>query len=233
MTRAQRLAFLKVLAAFAWADGEVEANERNRIKILFNSFELEGDARHEVDALLAERVDFDDAIALAKEFAGTFALPGARRQLLDEIETLLGAEDERAKGERELLEHVRAILQGHGPVDGFVDRMRGLFSRTLFAKNESGGDTPDPEARDRAFLAAVTEDRPGADSDLQRLCADYSRRATMEERLAIIDRMFEQAAADGAISKRAEEQAHRVAHLLWISTAEYHGVRDRWRDRLA
>ena len=232
MTRAQRLAFLRVLAAVAWADGEVQESERNRIKMLFNGFELDVEHRRELDAMLARPIDLDDAIEATKEFAGTFALPAARRQLLDEIEQMLGEEAERADGERELLDHVRAILAAHGPVDGLVEKLRGLFGSTMFAGRSNDERTVSPEERDRKFLLAVSDDRPELDSDLQRIAADYARLATMADRLQVLDRLFAHAAEDGVIEKREGEHIYRVAHLLWISNPEYLAVRERWRDHI-
>jgi len=232
MTRAQRLAFLRVLASVAWADGEVQESERNRIKRLFNGFELDAEHRRELDAMLARPIDLDDAIEATKEFAGTFALPAARRQLLDEIEAMLGDEAERAEGERDLLDHVRAILAAHGPVDGLVEKLRGLFGSTLFASRSKEESASSPDERDRQFLLAVSDDRPELDSDLQRIAADYARHATMDDRLRVLDRLFARAAGDGVIVKREAEHIYRVAHLLWISNPEYLAVRSRWRDHI-
>jgi len=138
MTRAHRLSFLKVLAAMAWADGEVEDEERNRIKVLFNRFEPDPADRKDLDALLEAPVSFERALELTKEFAGKIAPPGARKELLHELEEMVGDKDERAPEEDELLDHVRAILAGHTVVDGLVEKMRGLFRRTMFSGRDDG-----------------------------------------------------------------------------------------------
>lgn len=230
MTRAHRLAFLKVLAAAAWADGVVEPEERNRIKILFNGFDLPEEDRREVQHLLERRVGFDEAVELTKEFAGALALPGDRQRLVDELESMLGDESERAPEERELLEHVRAILASHTVVDGFAEKLRGLFSRTLFARQEEK--TESREEIDREFLERMKDDSPGRSIELQRLCADYCRRSTMENRLRVLEVMFRHAAEDHVITKREADHIYRVANLLWISNPEYLQVRDRYRDRI-
>ncbi len=230
MTRSHRLAFLKVLAAVAWADGVVEADERNRIKTLFNSFDLPEADRKQVDALLERPVDFDEAVEITKEFAGTVALPGAKTQLVEEIEGLLGSDEERAPEERQLLEHVRAIMESHTVFDGLAEKLRGLFSRTLHSRE------PEPPATlqtlRQQFLRDVLDDRPERDSDLQRICAQYCRHTTMDDRLVTLGALFEHAAEDQVITKREGEHVYRVAHLLWISNPEYHSVRDRFRDRI-
>jgi uncharacterized tellurite resistance protein B-like protein len=136
MTRAHRLSFLKVLAAMAWADGSVEDEERNRIKVLFNRFDLDPGDRREVDALLEAPVSFERALELTKEFAGRIAPPGSRGELLRELEEMIGSREDRAPEEAELLDHVRAILSGHTVVDGLVEKLRGLFGRTLFSGRE-------------------------------------------------------------------------------------------------
>ena len=86
LNRTHRLAFLKVLAAVAWADGVVEEDERNRIKVLFNGFDLDPADRGEVDRLLERPVSFDRALALTKDFASAIGPPGQRKRLLSEIE---------------------------------------------------------------------------------------------------------------------------------------------------
>jgi uncharacterized tellurite resistance protein B-like protein len=144
----------------AWADGVVEADERNRIKVLFNGFDLDEADRREIDAMLERPVPFDRAVELTKEFAGRLSPPGARRELLAEIESMLGEESERAAGERELLDHVRAILSSHTVVDGLVEKLRGLFSTTLFDRSSSGGDRAgDLVHRARNAALARVEDR--------------------------------------------------------------------------
>lgn len=227
---AHQLSFLKVLAAVAWADGEIREEERNRIKTLLNAFELDLAGRKEVDALLARPVGFEEAVDLTKAFAASLAGPGERRRLLDEVERMLGDEAHRTDAERELLRHVRAIVESHGPIDGVVEKLRGLFGAFL------GRPAPDPAAphedRDAAFLREVMDDDPERDSDLQRRCAEYSREATMGDRLRIVEAMFARMAADGAIDKREAEHVRRVADLLWISRPEYLAVRDRYRDRI-
>lgn len=137
MNRSHRLAFLKVLAAMAWADGEVEEEERNRIKILFNRFELDPADRKEVNVLLERPLAFERAVDLTKEFASMLVSPGARRELLAELEAMAGGEEARAPGEAELLEHARAILASHTVVDGLVEKLRGVF-RPLFSPGRQG-----------------------------------------------------------------------------------------------
>jgi hypothetical protein len=110
MTRSTRVAFLKVLAAAAWADGVLEEAELNRIKVLLNRFDLDGAERREVESLLERPVSFARAVEFAKEFAGGLATPGTRRELVDEVEALLGDASNRSPEESELLEHVRSVI---------------------------------------------------------------------------------------------------------------------------
>jgi uncharacterized tellurite resistance protein B-like protein len=301
MSRALKVAFLKVLAAVAWADGAVEPDERNRIKVLFNRFGLDPSERKPIDALLDRPVSFDKAVALTKDFAGRIAPPGARRELLVEIEAMLGDEESRAPEEGELLEHVRAILSSHTVLDGLTERFRGLFSRTLFARGRSenphagtvtegvrnsalarladlsrqrgrtlegheadwnratlvgvllarivhvdeGWSGREREVVERALagrfglddfarelLLTVMDEEVGRDTDLQRICSEYCRISTMEQRLEDLEVLFEVAVADDRASKEEIEEIRRIADLLWISRPEYFAVRDRYRDRI-
>lgn len=231
---AHRLAFVKVLAAMAWADGVVDEDERNRIKVLLNRFAPDPAERREAETLLASPVPFDEALRLTKDFAGRLAPPGARRELLNEIEALLGDASSRSAGEHELLKHVRAILGAHTPVDGLAEKLRGLFGKTLFAgRKEKGDGTADhAELRD-ALLAAVDEAKDRDTDKVQRIAAEYNRVASMDERLAMLDALFATAAADHIVSREEAERIRKIADLLWISNPEYLAVRQHYRDRMA
>ena len=301
MTRAHRLSFLKVLAAVAWADGVVEESERNRIKVLFNGFDLDPADRKEVDVLLDRPVSFERALDLTKEFAGAIGPPGARKQLLEEIEEMLGASADRTDDERELLEHVSAILSDHTLVDGLVEKLRGVFSKTFFSgdrdRKKAGGLTDFAKnsalhrvaelAKERGWslsddlhewnrvtllgvllariahldegwqggerevvekvlrerfrlddaelevLGTVMHEERDRDTDLQRICAEYCRVSTMEERLEILEALFAVASADTTITKEEVERIREIANFLWISNPEYLSVHDRYRDRIA
>ena len=226
------LAFVKVLAAVAWADGTIQEDERNRIKLLLNSFGLDLDERKAVDALLSRPVGFDEALKLTKEFAEALAPPGARKRLLAEVEAMLGDEGGHSEGERELLRHIRAILQSHTALDGLVDRLRGLIGTTLFSRGDRSPAGTSRADRDEAFLAEISDDRPERDAELQRACAEYCRESTMDDRVRIVEELFARAARAGAISKTRAEHARRVATLLWVTWPEFLAVRERYRDRI-
>jgi uncharacterized tellurite resistance protein B-like protein len=231
-----RLSFAKVLAAMAWADGVVDDDERNRVKVLLNHFALDPGERREVEALLAHPVSFEQALELTKEFAGRLAPPGARRKLLGEIETLLGHEDARSDREHELLAHVRAILAQHTVVDGLAEKLRGLFGRTLFAGRTPESDSAGADHRTRlrdALVAALDEAKTRDTDRLQRVAAEYNRITSMEERLGTLEALFAAAAADGLISREQAERIRKIADLLWISNPEYLAVRHHYRDRIA
>ena len=234
MSPSHHLAFVKVLAAVAWADGSIDTDERNRIKTLLNGFDLDLAERKQVAALLEEPVGFEEAVELTKDFAASMAPPGARRRLLREVEKLLGAEGQRAEPERELLRHVRAILESRTPIDGLADRLRGLFGRAFFGRPAADSAGPSRAELDEEFLRTVGKDNPAGDSALQRTCADYARRSTMEDRLHVLETLFERATADdGVISKSEADHIRRIVNILWISQPEYLAVRDRWRGRIA
>src|SRR5262245_53912805 len=121
------VAFVKVLAAVAWADGTIEESELNRIKSLLNGFHLDLADRKQVDHLLSTPVGFEEAVAPTTEFGASPTGPAARHKLLAEVEEMLGPQADRTPQERALLQHVRAILDSHTPLDGLVDKLRGAF----------------------------------------------------------------------------------------------------------
>jgi uncharacterized tellurite resistance protein B-like protein len=228
-----RLAFVKVIAAMAWADGVVDEDERNRIKVLLNRFATGPGERREVEALLSTPVPFDEALRHAKDFAGRLAPPGARGELLREIEALLGDDAVRSAGERELLKHVRAVLGAHTPVDGLVEKLRGLVGRTLLAGRRQGADGAGHRAQLREALHAAVDEARDRDTDrVQRIAAEYNRIASMNERLAMLDELFAAAATDHFVSREEVERIRKIADLLWISNPEYLAVRHRYRDRI-
>jgi len=84
----------------------------------------------------------------------------------------------------------------------------------------------------RELLLTVMDEEAGRDTDLQRICSEYCRISTMEQRLEVLHALFAVASADSKISKEEVERIREIAHLLWISTPEYLAVRDRYRDRI-
>jgi uncharacterized tellurite resistance protein B-like protein len=85
----------------------------------------------------------------------------------------------------------------------------------------------------RALLLEVMGEVRNRETDLQKICAEYCRISTMDERLEIVDALFAVAGADGTISKDEVERIRKIADLLWISNPEYLSVRDRYRERIA
>ena len=85
----------------------------------------------------------------------------------------------------------------------------------------------------REVLLAVMEEERRRDTDHQRICAEFCRVSTMEERLHVLRDLFAVAAADHVITKPEEEFIRRVADFLWISRPEYFTVREPFRGRIA
>lgn len=141
MSSSRQIALLKVLAAAAWADGRLETTEINRIKELMLAYRLDDAAVGEIDALLGAPVSYDRCEALTRDLMNHLKSPGDRDAALEEIETLLAADGRVDPEERELLESLRGIMDAMTTVDGLINRITGIFRRTVTGRRDRAAST--------------------------------------------------------------------------------------------
>lgn len=67
--------------------------------------------------------------------------------------------------------------------------------------------------------------RAAEGADRQRLCSEFNRVSTPEQRLELLRALFAAARADGAITGEEETEARLIANYLWIETQDYVRVR--------
>lgn len=63
--------------------------------------------------------------------------------------------------------------------------------------------------------------RVAQDLDRQRLCAEFNRITSMEDRLGLLRAMLELAMVDGQISAEEEKEIRLIANYLWIEVQEF------------
>lgn len=63
--------------------------------------------------------------------------------------------------------------------------------------------------------------RVAQDVDRQRLCAEFNRITSMEDRLRLLRAMLELAQSDGRISPEEEKEIRLIANFLWIEVQDF------------
>ncbi len=133
--RGRHLPLLRVLAAVAWADGELAAEEEAFLRSLMDDLDLSPEGRGEVEGLLTTPVSRDAFERYAREFEERIDDPGLRSDLLAAVERLVSIDRTRAVEEVEYLNHLRDWLSDPdvGTASGgasFWDRLRGGVQAT-------------------------------------------------------------------------------------------------------
>jgi uncharacterized tellurite resistance protein B-like protein len=95
-----------------------------------------------------------------------------------------------------------------------ADRLRTLLAEHL------GFETGEVDYVLRAIQLRVAQDL-----DRQRLCAEFNRITTMEDRLRLLQGMLELALVDGGISPEEEQEIRLIANFLWIEVQDFVDVR--------
>lgn len=178
--RGRHLPLLRVLAAVAWADGELAGEEEAFLRGLMDDLDLSTEGRAEVEGLLTAPVSRDAFDRYAREFEAKIDDAGLRSELLAAVERLVAIDRTRAVEETEYLNHLRDWLSAADAGSGsggasFWNRLRGgvqsTWKRAASMKDEVFG----PSAWASRLGEAVTSRlQPGAEaSALQGPRRDY------------------------------------------------------------
>ena len=62
---------------------------------------------------------------------------------------------------------------------------------------------------------------------------EFSRIATREEKLALLDCLFAVAAAEGGISATEDNEVRQIVNELGLGHPDFNAVRSRWKDQLS
>lgn len=166
----RQLAFLKIIAGLAWADGELSVSEVNRVKHFLRRFNIPDEHLSEVEMVLLERMTPEECLEQVELFLGLAAGVGERQELLEALEGMAAADGTVADAERAFIDEAKAALASASSPRGFLSSLQGLFrglalpgkdrdeveeDLALFNRNRllyrvrrrliRGGETPDAE----------------------------------------------------------------------------------------
>lgn len=296
-THERTQSFLRVLAAVAWADGELSSEEESYLRGLFVECGLNAEEVLDLLPLLESPVSREEFERYAREFEEHFDSQEDRTQLLESVEQLIGVDRVRAPEERAYLRHLRDWLtevraeeaspplwtrllgmvglarqepalastpwapriatsvaerlvpgsaaQGiSGPRWTYVTLFGALLQRAIDA---DGVVRPEEQAALRRILGAVSlfnemeidymlqlvRDRAAEGAERQRLCAEFNRISTMDDRLHLLEALFAVARADGELSAAEQDELRLLSNYLWIEAQEFVRIRRESGDRPA
>ena len=133
----RNLALVKVLAAAAWADGRLDNEEINHMKELMLVYDLGPEEMREIDTLLEVPVSYARCEELTRDLLNMLNTQAEREEVLAEVETILKADGELTKEEREVLAGLQGIMNAMTSVDRFMDRITAVFRRTFSGRDAS------------------------------------------------------------------------------------------------
>jgi len=123
----RQLAFLKILAGLAWADGELSVSEVNRIKHFLRRFNIPDEHLAEVEMVLLERMTPEECLEQVELFLGLAAGAGERQELVAALEGMAAADGTVADAERTFIDKAKAALASASSPRGFLSSLQGLL----------------------------------------------------------------------------------------------------------
>ena len=132
MSKFKKMTFLKVLTTIAWADGEVSQSEFNILKSFFRKFDLE---KHEVDELkpyLLSPVSKKEKDELYRQMIEDLSSPQEKKEIMDALESMVGAHKRLKNDERELVNQFSDWLENTSFTKRSLGRVRNFFQKTIF-----------------------------------------------------------------------------------------------------
>jgi uncharacterized tellurite resistance protein B-like protein len=128
----KKLAFLKALAAIAWADGELSSEELNYLKHLALKFNLSDSAWNKLEPYLEDSISLDEGETLIRDFLSHINSPGEKQELLGALEEMIQADNRITPEEQEFLDKFSQIIQDTSALGIIRDKLKGLLGGTLF-----------------------------------------------------------------------------------------------------
>ncbi len=123
----RQLAFLKILAGLAWADGELSVSEVNWIKHFLRRFDIPDEHWAEVEMVLLERMTMEECLAQVELFLGLAAGAGERKELAEALEEMAAADGTVSGAEREFIDQALQSLHSSSSARGFLSSLQGLL----------------------------------------------------------------------------------------------------------
>ncbi|MFQ5482283.1 MAG: TerB family tellurite resistance protein [Nitrospinaceae bacterium] len=171
MTRFQSLTLLKVLAALAWADGEITNAEENVLKRLYRKLHLSPDDLAELRPYLRAPVSRREQDVLLKALSAEMGSPKKRREILSVLEEMAHADGHLRDPEKAFMEKFAELLGKSGLTRRSFGRVRNLFQRTLFKPVRERNPERIQYFKDQVFrrIEVLTG------KDLAKVCPDQER----------------------------------------------------------
>jgi uncharacterized tellurite resistance protein B-like protein len=129
LTKADRLALLKVLLAAAWADSKVTQSELNYIKSLAGKFRLTDEDWLQLQPYIEDPPTEDETNELFDDLLSRIATPFGRNEVVQHLENMMRADDHITAEEHDFLEHYTLVLKQASTGELLLGRMKGLFSK--------------------------------------------------------------------------------------------------------
>ncbi len=128
----KNLAFLKALAAIAWADGHLSNDELNYLKHLALKFNLSDKTWVKLEPYLDDPISLEEGEKLIKDFLSRINTPREKKELLDSLEEMIHADQQVTPEELEFLENFSQIIRNTSALGILQGKLKGLFGKTLF-----------------------------------------------------------------------------------------------------
>lgn len=126
MSDDKQLAFLRVLIAAAWADGEMTYQELNSLKAYFRELDLDNEALTALEPYLADPIEEAEARTIIDDFLAQ-ARGGERETLVAAVRDLLLADDKLEEGEKQFLHLLDRAKEEASTARVFVGQLKRLW----------------------------------------------------------------------------------------------------------
>lgn len=136
-TVTKKLSYLKILAALAWADGELTNSELNYIKNLAIKFQLPDKVWNELEPLLYDAITVDEAEVILKNSLGAFSGQVEERKLLDALNDIANADDTISSEEREFINKTTRLLESGSSFSALKSSFKSLLPKNILTKEMS------------------------------------------------------------------------------------------------
>jgi len=135
MSRDHELAFLRVLIAAAWADGEMTYEELNSLKAYFRELDLDSEALAALEPYLADPIGEHEARTIIDDFLA-LARSGERETLVAAVRDMVLADNQLADGEKQFLHLLDRAKEEASTARVFVGQLKRLWGGHVAAGDD-------------------------------------------------------------------------------------------------
>ena len=132
MSKNEKFSLLRALAVVAWADGEITNSELNVLKNLYRKLNLSQDEIRQLQPYLRAPVSKQEQTALFKDLTAQMGSKKNRKEALAIVEEMAHADKKLKPQERELLDHLRNLLDNSTVTRRSFGKLKSFLKNTLF-----------------------------------------------------------------------------------------------------